>query len=532
LACKHFGGEVRELGFMLLVFAPCLYCDVSDAWRLPNKWHRVAVSAAGIFVEIILAAVATIVWWYAQPGVVQLVALNIMIICTLNTLLVNGNPLLRYDGYYVLSDLVEIPNLWIRARDALRRYTTHWLFSRRTTPVQDDPLVPARKRPWLAIYAVASKVYLGLVLVAIVWGLVKYLHPYHLEVLAYLVGLTVVGSALVGPVTSASRLLRSPTRRAELRQGRFALLLAAGLATIVCVLALPVNYYVRSPVVLIPADAARVSAKIDGMLASILPAGRRVARGETLGELVNAGTQLELEKLQGQRQLKKLRVEHLEKLRGLDREANDELPTARAALADIERRLEQLHIDARRRTLVAPTDGVIIPAPRLAAAGGSPAGLSHVRLATWSGSLLDEPNSGAYVKPGTLICLVGDPTQLTAVMLVDDVDVKRLQPGQKARLRLDQLPGQVIEGEVIDISRHDLRNAEGSARASVDIEQLYAGAIPPEQTGALYEARVKFEARPESLVIGGRGEAKVAAERITIARLILRYLAQTFKLPV
>ena len=59
-ACKHFGGEVRELGFMLLVFAPCLYCDVSDAWRLPNKWQRIAVSAAGICVEIVLAAIATI----------------------------------------------------------------------------------------------------------------------------------------------------------------------------------------------------------------------------------------------------------------------------------------------------------------------------------------------------------------------------------------------------------------------------------------------------------------------------------------
>jgi hypothetical protein len=117
-------------------------------------------------------------------------------------------------------------------------------------------------------------------------------------------------------------------------------------------------------------------------------------------------------------------------------------------------------------------------------------------------------------------------------MLVDDVDVKRLQPGQKARLRLDQLPGQVIEGDVIDISRHEVRGAAASPHMSADLEQLYAGAVPPDQTGALYEARVKFSARPEALVIGGRGEAKVAAERVTIARLILRYFAQTFRLPV
>ena len=141
LACKHFGGEVHELGFMLLVFAPCLYCDVSDAWRLPSKWQRIAVSAAGMVVELVLAALATIVWWYAQPGVVQLVALNIMIVCTVSTLLVNGNPLLRYDGYYILSDLVETPNLWQRSREVLRRFASEWLLGE---PAADDPLVPAR----------------------------------------------------------------------------------------------------------------------------------------------------------------------------------------------------------------------------------------------------------------------------------------------------------------------------------------------------------------------------------------------------
>lgn len=531
LACKHFGGEVRELGFLLLVFAPCLYCDVSDAWRLPSKWRRIAVSAAGIAVEIVLAALATIVWWYAQPGIVQLVALNVVIVCSVNTLVVNGNPLLRYDGYYVLSDLVEIPNLWLRSREALSRYTTRWLFSRRNKRPHDDTLIPARQRPWLAAYALASKTYLTLVFVAIVWGLVKYLHPYHLENLAYLVGLTIFGSALVGPVAQASGVIRNPIRRAELRKGRFAFLLACALAVIVAGLAIPVNYHVRAPIVLMPADAARVAATMDGTLARILPAGRHVSRGETIGQLVNASTQLELEKLDGERRLKKLRVDHLQRLRLDDRQANDELPTARAALADSERRLEELRGDARRLTLVAPTDGVVIPAPRLPSQSQGGTGGSS-RLAVWSGSLLDASNEGAYVQPGTLVCLVGDPTQLTAVMLVDDVDVKRLQPGQKVRLRLDQLPGQIIDGEVIDISRYDIRDAESSPRASGDLEQLYAGAVSPEQTGALYQARVKFDARPESLVIGGRGQAKVAAERVTIARLILRFLGQTFRLPV
>ena len=68
LACKHFGGEVPEMGVLLLVFVPCLYCDVTDAWRLPSKWQRILISSAGMIVEFVIASVATIVWWYSQPG--------------------------------------------------------------------------------------------------------------------------------------------------------------------------------------------------------------------------------------------------------------------------------------------------------------------------------------------------------------------------------------------------------------------------------------------------------------------------------
>ena len=142
LACKHFGGEVPEMGVLLLVFVPCLYCDVTDAWRFPSKWQRILVSAAGMLVELVIASVATIVWWYAQPGLVQLVALDVMIICTVNTLAVNGNPLLRYDGYYILSDLVESPNLWQRSRDALsnlRQPLAAWQASRRRCARADAP---------------------------------------------------------------------------------------------------------------------------------------------------------------------------------------------------------------------------------------------------------------------------------------------------------------------------------------------------------------------------------------------------------
>jgi hypothetical protein len=152
---------------------------------------------------------------------------------------------------------------------------------------------------------------------------------------------------------------------------------------------------------------------------------------------------------------------------------------------------------------------------------------------------LEPVNLGAQLEPGTLVCLVGDPGRLTAVLLIDDAEVKRLQPGQRARLAIDQLPGEVIEGEVVDVARHEVREDASEAAARADLAALFAGIVPPGQTGALYQARVRLDAAAglseagyRKLVIGGRGKAKVAIERITLARSILRYFAQTFRLPM
>jgi putative peptide zinc metalloprotease protein len=483
-------------------------------------------------VELVLASAATIIWWYAQPGIVQLVALNIMVICTVNTLLINGNPLMRYDGYYIFSDLVETPNLWQRSREAFRHFWSDWLLGQ---PTEDDPLIPAGKRPLLAAYAMFSKVYMIVVCVTIVWGLVKVLYPYHLQNVAFAVGFTILGGALVAPITAAVELVRNPIRRADVRTGRLSLLTAAGLALIVAVLAIPIDYNVRAPLVIMPADASRVYATAGGTLTKMLPAGSKVHRGDVIGQLQDTGAEVEIARLEGELKLRQLHLDHLDRLRGVDHEANDQLPTARTALADSQRRLDERRDEAKRLTLTAPVDGVIIPAPRKHANHHA-----DTRLPEWTGSLLDPNTLGAHVEPGTLVCLVGDPRKLTAVLMVDDTDIKRLEPGQKTRLRIDELPGEVIEGEVVEVARHELDDIENLKSRQADLSPLLVGLVAPGRSGALYEARVRFsleqgagsEERELPLIIGGRGEAKVTAERITVGKRLYRYLAQTFRLPM
>lgn len=524
MACKHFGGQVHELGLMLLAFSPCLYCDVSDAWRLPSKWRRILVSSAGVLVEFVIASVATIVWWHSQPGLVNLVALDVMIVCSVSTILVNGNPLLRYDGYYVLSDLVESPNLWQRSRDVLHSLAAHWFWRK---PPDADPLVPARHRAWLAGYAVASKMYMTLVMVLIVWGMVHLLYPWHLQNLAYTLGFVLLGGVLVGPAMGMVRLAQNPVQRGNLRQGRVALLGAVALALAVVVLAWPVNYYVRAPLVLLPMDAARVYATVAGTLTEALPAGQQVEPGQTIARLQNTDVELELARLQGEHELDQMRLAHLQALRGVDPDANDEIPAAQAELADVADRLGERQHDAERLTLAAPGAGSVIAAPRIEA---SPT--ADGRLPTWSGAILDTENRGGWIEPGTLVCLVGDPTRLSAVLLVDDSEAQRVEPGQTVRMQLDQLPGQVVEGTVVEVARRDAEATAATSSERADLTPLLAGVVPAGPATTHYEVRVDFELPNQALVIGGRGEAKIAAERVTLARRMLRWLSRTFRLPV
>lgn len=523
LACKHFGGEVPEMGVLLLVFLPTLYTDVTDAWRLPSKWQRIAVSAAGIGVELVIASVATIIWWYAQPGLVQLVALDVMLISTVNTLAINGNPLLRYDGYYILADLVESPNLWQRSRDALAAFTSRWLLGNR---VDDDALVPARHRAWLTGYAVASKIYFVSVFAAIVWGLVVVLYPYHLESLAYVVGLTLVGSALVAPTMNLYHFARNPQRRRELKKGHAATVVSVALVVLVVILAWPVNYYVRAPLVLLPTNAARIYATVDGTLAAALPAGKQVAANQTIAQLNNSVVQVDLARLTGEHQLARIRLENLERLRGQDDAAGPKIPAARAMVADLADQLADRRRDAKRLTLTAPVDGTVIPVPST-----PPRKSNDGRLPTWTGNLLDESNQGALVEPGTLVCLVGDPQDLSAVLLVDDTNVPRLTAGQRVRLTLEQLPGTILTGEVLDIARHEVESSNNAATARADLAQLFAGLTPEGRGDKHYQVRVRLDDAEQPLAIGGRGDAKIAAERITFARWIARYISQTFRLP-
>ncbi|MGH9362025.1 MAG: hypothetical protein ACRD2T_08915, partial [Thermoanaerobaculia bacterium] len=120
-AVKHYGGEVHEMGIILLVLTPLPYVDASASTALRSKRERIFVGAAGMVVEVFIASLALFFWLNAEAGLLRSIAYNIVFVAGVSTILFNANPLLRYDGYYILSDLLEIPNLRARSRPRRRR---------------------------------------------------------------------------------------------------------------------------------------------------------------------------------------------------------------------------------------------------------------------------------------------------------------------------------------------------------------------------------------------------------------------------
>jgi putative peptide zinc metalloprotease protein len=168
--CKVFGrrtgtgGEVHVMGVMFLVFTPMPYVDASSAWAFRSRRQRMLVGAGGMIVELAVAAVAAIVWYYTGEGAAHTIAYNAMFIASVSTILFNANPLLRYDGYYILSDILEIPNLAQRSKQYVYYLVRKYAWSVKQAR---DPAHTRGEKGWFVFYGIASTIYRVLVCVSI-----------------------------------------------------------------------------------------------------------------------------------------------------------------------------------------------------------------------------------------------------------------------------------------------------------------------------------------------------------------------------
>ena len=523
LTCRHFGGRCHEMGLMLLVFTPCLYCNVSDAWMLHNRWQRAAVAAAGIYVELTLASVCTLLWWFTYPGAFHSLCFNVMVVCGLSTVLLNGNPLLRYDGYFVLADVLDVPNLWQRSR-AIVRSTFLRVCLRIDVHEEEDDDLPWRRRVGLGAYALASIVYRWVVLLGIVAFLLSTLGRYRLELVAQLLVVLIAVGMFMMPINAARRWLAHPLN-ADRMSSRATLLRIGGLAVAVCsILFVPLPHRVTVPAVIELDDADAVYVMAPGMLVHGREIGDRVAAGEVIAKLDNPDLRREVARISGDLARQQAHLTVLETRRGFDPQAAAEIPTAREELEDLKQELDQRRSDLARVILAAPRSGTILSPPV------TPPTLDpNGRLSVWSGTPLDEANLGCRLETGTLVCLVGDPNAFRCVAFVNQRDVSLVRVDQRATIHLEQLPDVSLHGTVEEVARLDLEATppELLVRAQIPTRLDSSGVARPLEP--VYQVRIGLSKHDALLVDRGGGQATVRVASKCIAWRMRRWFRQVFR---
>ncbi len=522
MTCKHFGGECHEMGVMFLVMTPCLYCNVSDSWMLPNKWHRAWIGAAGMYVEIVIASICTFLWWFSEPGLLNQLCLSTMFVCSVSTVMFNANPLLRYDGYYILSDLMEIPNLRTKATSILNRKLGAWCMG---LEEPEDPFLPQRNQIFFALFTIASAVYRWMILFGIIYFLYKVFEPYGLKVVSQTLAVISIVSLVATPLYKLGKFFYVPGRLDQVKRKNvnitLGLLVVAGLFIVFC----PLPYRVVCTLELKPRDADPVYTKVPGVLEEIyVKPGQQVKTGDRLGRLSNINLELEIRDLEAKVSQHKARATSLrnQQFELKNDAAVSELAEVEKSMTAIMDQLEQKKEDEKRLELTAGSSGTVLPPPAV------PENPNSEDLPKWTGTPLESKNLGAYLT-SALYCQIGDPHKWDAFLYIDQDDIQFVRENQAVAIKLDEVPYKTFDSTITEIgpevkeTPHQLSSKSGGELMS-----------KPDQTGkerpinTSYRARVPIDDPDGRLVQGLRGTAKVYADWQPLGQRAWRYLVRTF----
>ncbi len=453
LVIKARGGDVHEMGIMLLVLIPVPYVDASAASAFGDKTWRMAVGAAGIMTELLLAALALFLWLAVQPGLVRDAAFGVMVIGGISTLLFNGNPLLRFDGYYVLADALEIPNLATRSN----RYLGY-LFRRHLlgmTP--QSPASAPGERPWFVVYGIASFVYRIFILIVIALFIAG-----EFFFIGALLAVWVIIAQLVVPLGRHVAALAVGPEYAPVRSRAVGLLVGTTALAGLALFAVPLPSHTVAEGILRVPEQDMVRAGATGRVAAVLkPYGARVAAGDPLLRLEDLALDVRLRVL----------AARLDELAARITRTTLADRTEMGVLEEQQRLVQEEYAEA-----LAEQQALLVRSP--AAGHFSTARLRHLE--------------DRWVKRGELLGYITDHTGATARVVVEQADVDRVRtrtrsveavlrarPFDTLKARVlgevpqatDRLPSAVLgsrEGGAVAV---DARDASG-VRTMEDIFQL------------------------------------------------------------
>lgn len=342
-ACKRFGGTVPEIGAMIMMGTPCAYVDASSSWSFPNRWHRMVVALAGMYFESMLAMVALIVWLVTDTGQIHSAAQYAIVLSTVVTIGFNANPLMRYDGYFILSDLVNMPNLHRDAKAAAASFIKWVLFG-------------------LPIKVSASKTWIHVVMT--LFGLACMV--YQVTVSLGIAALLILAVPTVGPLIAAFvsglpvvRLLQKwylfITKSKELEPVRTrAIAVSCSLTAVIAIgiFVIPIPGTVQSLGIVHRFEEQSIRATVSGFLVSApIPAQHRIGENEVLYRLENPELQVQRSDLEAQIQQLSIQVQS---------QLSDDLRIAEQTHLQLEstkKQLEHLRSKLKQLDMTANFDG-------------------------------------------------------------------------------------------------------------------------------------------------------------------------------
>ena len=520
LSCKHFGGECHEMGVMLLVFSPCLYCDVTDSWMLKNKWKRIAIGAAGMYIEVIISAAAIFVWWNTTSGLLHHLCLNIFFVTTVTTIIFNVNPLMRFDGYYMLSDLLEIPNLRPKA-DRLLREKFAWYCLRIDS--RPDPFLPQTGWHWFVLFAIAAGVYRWVVFFGIMLFLYTVLKPYGLQSIGIALAIVSIAGLLFSMGRNIYGLIAAP-RAESMSYRKLFISISAFAALLAAALMVPLPLHVESSFLVEPLEAQHVFIVTPGRLIDVpIEPGQYVEKGTLLARLENVAKEDARRKLSVEKEVQTARVDLYHAMGDLPREQ-----LANVRLRSIEKRIEELDLQLKQLVILAPEDGWVVAPPYKDQPNRESLGDP---LSDWHGTPLDDANIGCYLDAGTQLLSISQSPLFQAVILVDQSDRNDIAVGQKLELKFEHLPVNSYFAEVGEISKRHLEFApkELSKSSGGELSTVSDRRGREQLASTAFQATAILKDDVRLIRTGMQGRARFLIERRSAAMWIWRYLRQTFQ---
>lgn len=455
IACKRFGGECYEIGIMLMFGIPCLYCDTTDAWRFSNSSHRMLINAGGIIAEMLIGTLAVFIWHSTHPGILHYVSLDIILVCFLGSLLFNANPLLRYDGYYFLSDWIGIANLQAESKQAWQRFTQQVTYGQSTRGGHERNW---RINSFLVVYHLAASIYRFVLLITIL-GLVFYstkasgyegIGWLFLLVAFFLLALT----TLVPKVLYWAKQIRRQRFHPQfaVRCIRATLVRSSIIGLVLILLLFPFRNYVTGVGEFQPVNLQPIVSTVPGTLQSWTDYGSKVSTGEVIAQLDNSRTKLDALKAVGEFEEQRLSVEALKLTQLKSNNVAAEVPAAEMVLTSLLKRKNETQQMVDQLTIRSLKQGYWIEPTRIPRHSSSSAiGTVH-ELGAWTNLPLDDINQGCWIDTGTLLGWVGDLDSWEVVVLVPQSRIEQIQIGQNAKIYSSFQPDGLVHGVVKEIS--------------------------------------------------------------------------------